>query len=151
MTHEITNEVTTKGIGWLASVWPLLQAVFVAIASWVAVSVGKYFVSKKEIAHLDAKEKEEKINEIGRQRLTTLVADALHYVEETVIRPGKAQGKDAKKDKEFREEAHKALVAFVRNMADKYNVDWIVHNFSDEQIIQFAESILNVFRKSGRL
>jgi len=146
MTKEV---VIANTVGhWVNFLFPLLKVIISVVVAFAGTTIGKYFLSKSEKTSLESKEA---LDSLAKQRLNELVVDGIHYVEENVIRKGKVEGKDAKKDEKFRKEAEAALINFVRNMAGKYNVEWLVKNFSDEDIISLSKALLNAMRAMGRL
>jgi len=150
MTHEVTV-ATANAVqnGWIVTTIAIAKVVISVVVTWIGGSVGQLFMKKTEIASLEAAGKKGELEEIAHTRLSRLAMDAINFIEESMIRPKKKEDANFKMDEKYRKEVDTALVAFVRNMADKYHVDNIVSNFSDENIVSFVQAILNVVRKRG--
>jgi len=148
MTHEaVTTASNVAQSGWLLTAFSIAKVVISVVVAWIGGTVGRLFMKKSEIAALEAAGKKEQLDEIAHTRLSRLAMDAISYIEETMIRPKKKEDANFKVDDAYKKEINAAIVAFVRNMADKYHVSNIVDGFSDENIISFINAVLNVARK----
>jgi len=147
---EVLN---SPGLDWNLIIEAIFKIVVALVTGFVGVQGGSWIMSKNEVAGLEKDKTKAEVDAIKQQRFRELLSDGAGFAYENIIRPKKQA--DPKLSltgsKAFREEAEKAFLNFVRNVAAERGLGQYITAFTDDQLIVALKAILGAGKAAAEL
>lgn len=146
MADATTEVATGQESGWAAVAFLVIKMVASLMTLWYGHKGGMWITTKQEKEELEKELTEEQMEDYAKEKFNDFIYKALCYSYQTVVKPGKAEGKSLAVDTDFMEEAHTAYINFARKQADKYNVGDFVSKLEDDDLIDILRSTLGALK-----